>query len=87
MGTVAQGLRGTSHSRPPNCTKERCGHPEGFAVPEGTGIRKWSFILLSREAGTSTSIFGGVFMILDVYKLSQLIGCAKASVRFPDSVD
>lgn len=56
-------------------------------MPEGAGIRKWSFILLSREAGTCMSIFGGVFLILDVYKLSQLIGYAQASVRFPDSVD
>ena len=85
--TESAEVNGDGGPRPPNWTEERCGHPERFTGPKGAGVRKWSFILLSGEAGASVSIFGGVFMILDTYKLSQLIGFAKASVRFPDSAD
>jgi len=56
-------------------------------VPEGAGVRKRSFILLSGEAGVSMSVFGRVFMILDMHKLGQLTGFAKASVHLADSAD
>lgn len=35
-------------------------------MPEGAGVRKLNFILLSGEAGVSMSVFGGVFMVLDM---------------------
>lgn len=87
MRTVAGGRGRNSPLQPPHRTEERCAHPEGFTVPEGAGVRKRSFILLSREAGASMSVFGRVFMILDMHKLGQLTGFAKASIHLADGAD